>query len=225
MIRFALVTIVAFIFTSAFSQSSSVDTSKQNAYIRAINQRADKIVNTLGVSDSKKALIVRDIIAGQYKNLNDIQTDRDKKIAEVKLQLANDKDAKAAAIKKLEDAAAARVDSLHAKYVSALATRLSSEQVVKVKDGMTYNVLPITYNGYQQMILNLTDEQKKQIMAWLVEAREHAMDAETSDKKHAWFGKYKGKINNYLSAAGIDMNKAGKEWQERIKAQQTANKN
>ena len=158
-------------------------------------------------------------------NLNEIQTDRDKKIAEVKLQLANDKDAKAAAIKKLEDAAAARVDSLHAKYVSALATRLSSEQVVKVKDGMTYNVLPITYNGYQQMILNLTDEQKKQIMAWLVEAREHAMDAETSDKKHAWFGKYKGKINNYLSAAGIDMNKAGKEWQERIKAQQTANKN
>jgi len=67
------------------------------------------------------------------------------------------------------------------------------------------------------MLPNLTDAQKKQILDWLTEAREHAMDAESSDKKHAWFGKYKGRINNYLAAAGIDMKKAEKEWQERIK--------
>lgn len=29
-------------------------------------------------------------------------------------------------------------------------------------------------------------------MAWLVEAREFAIDAENSNKKHAAFGKYKG---------------------------------
>jgi hypothetical protein len=89
---------------------------------------------------------------------------------------------------------------------------------------MTYNVLPITYNGYMQMLPNLTEEQKIQIMAWLVEAREKAMDAESSEKKHGWFGKYKGKINNYLSAAGINMKQAGEEWQKRLKAEQEAKK-
>jgi hypothetical protein len=43
------------------------------------------------------------------------------------------------------------------------------------------------------------------------------MDAGSSDEKHKWFGKYKGRINNYLSAAGYDMKKEGEEWQKRIK--------
>ena len=64
-------------------------------------------------------------------------------------------------------------------------------------------------------------KQKEQIYLWLVEAREYAMDAESSEKKHAWFGKYKGKVNNYLSAEGIDMKKAGEEWQERIKKEKS----
>ena len=82
---------------------------------------------------------------------------------------------------------------------------------------MTYDVLHVTYNGYNNMILNLTEEQKKQIMTWLIEAREFAMDAESSDKKHAWFGKYKGRINNYLSAQGYNLKKEGEDWEKRIK--------
>jgi Protein of unknown function (DUF3826) len=59
--------------------------------------------------------------------------------------------------------------------------------------------------------------QKTKIYEWLKEAREIAMDAESSDKKHAVFGKYKGRINNYLSAEGYDLKKATEEWQQRIK--------
>jgi hypothetical protein len=74
------------------------------------------------------------------------------------------------------------------------------------------------------MIPSLTKAQKDQIMAWLVEAREHAMDAESSEKKHWWFGKYKGRINNYLSAQGYDLQKERKEWEERNK-QKNKNQN
>ena len=49
------------------------------------------------------------------------------------------------------------------------------------------------------------------------------MDEGSSEKKHGVFGKYKGKINNYLSAAGYDMKKESKAWQERIKAQKKTN--
>jgi hypothetical protein len=73
------------------------------------------------------------------------------------------------------------------------------------------------------MIPTLTNEQKAQIMTWLVEAREYAMDAETSEKKHGWFGKYKGRINNYLSAAGYDLKKEGDAWQKRLKEKEEKN--
>ena len=56
--------------------------------------------------------------------------------------------------------------------------------------------------------------------AWLTEAREHAMDASTSDEKHGWFGKYKGRINNFLAQAGIDMKQAEKDMFARKKAKQ-----
>ena len=39
------------------------------------------------------------------------------------------------------------------------------------------------------------------------------------------FGKYKGRINNYLSAQGYDLKKEGIEWQKRIKAAAEAKKN
>ena len=106
---------------------------------------------------------------------------------------------------------------MHNAFLTALSHELSQEQVTKVKDGMTYNVLKVTYTAYSDMIPSLTKEQKDQIMTWLVEAREQAMDAENSEKKHAWFGKYKGRINNYLSAEGYDLKKEREGWQQRIK--------
>jgi len=89
-----------------------------------------------------------------------------------------------------------------------------------VNAGEIYVILPLTYKGFCDMSPGLKELQKKQIKVWLVEAREHAMDAGTSEEKHQWFGKYKGRINNYLSAAGYDMKKEGVEWQKRIKAAQ-----
>jgi len=73
------------------------------------------------------------------------------------------------------------------------------------------------------MIPTLKETEKKQILTWLIEAREHAMDAESSDKKHAWFGKYKGRINNYLSAAGYDLKKEGNDWEKKKKGRQRFN--
>jgi hypothetical protein len=71
---------------------------------------------------------------------------------------------------------------------------------------------------------NLTAEQKEKIYGWLVEARDIAMDQGSSEKKHAVFGKYKGRINNYLSAAGYDMKKEGEAWQKRIKEREQSKK-
>ena len=46
-----------------------------------------------------------------------------------------------------------------------------------MKDGLTYGVVSVTYNRYLELLPDLNDEQKREILANLVEAREHAMDA------------------------------------------------
>ena len=206
---------------TTFAQKMTAE--EKDKYVKAITERADKIVINLGVPDQKKAEKVRDIIRDQYSSLNDIYTIRDSKAKEIKAKLEGKKVERDSALAKQNRGVMESLAKLHNKYISKLSAYLTPDQVNLVKNGMTYNVLPITYKAYQEEILTLTEEQKKQILVWLTEAREYAMDAESSDKKHAWFGKYKGRINNYLSAAGYDLKKEGIEWEKRRKAKAQAN--
>jgi hypothetical protein len=207
---------------SVLSQNNVQTADEAAAYTRTINERAQKIVNTLQLTDTEKALRVRDIISNQYRNLNEIYKERDIQVSAVKSNKNSSEAVAKANLDAIEEQTKRKLNTLHDGYLKNLSAELDSKQVEQVKDGMTYGVVQITYKGYQDMIPTLTEEQKKQILLWLVEAREQAMDAESSDKKHAWFGKYKGRINNYLSAAGYDLKKAGEEWQKRIKADAAA---
>lgn len=207
---FCLLAFVAFS-ALATAQSNTQQTDKEQAYIKVIDQRAQKIVATLDIKDAAKAKRVEDIIATRYHQLNDWQNEEEAKVKAAKAENITDKAAQKAQIASYQKEEDAEIDSSHNDYISALSKELTPQQVDKVKDGMTYNVLPITYKGYQEMIPGLTEKQKAQIFAWLTEAREHAIDAGTSEKKHWWFGKYKGRINNYLSTQGYDQ----ADWQKR----------
>jgi len=207
--------------TAIFAQNNPVN--DKDAYVKMITGRSAKIVANLGITDAKKTEKVTVIIRDQYSNLNDIYAARDIRVKAIKEKNKDNKVERDSALAKDSRVVEASLAKLHKKYISKLSTQLTDEQVELVKNGMTYNVLPITYKAYQEQILTLTDAQKKQILIWLTEAREHAMDAESSDKKHAWFGKYKGRINNYLSAAGYDLKKEGIEWEKRRKAKAQAN--
>jgi hypothetical protein len=180
--------------------------------MKVVTERSAKIVATLGIEDTLKFARVRDIIARQYRDLNAIHDERSGKVKALKAQGGSDADAK---IRAAEVEADAKLYARHNAYVAKLASELAPEQVDKVKDGMTYGVAPLTYRVHCEMIPTLTDEQKRYILAALLEAREYAMDAESSDKKHEWFGKYKGRINNYLSAQGYDLKKERAAWEKR----------
>ncbi len=186
----------------------AANTPAAASYAEVAHQRAVKIVSALKLNDPAQTARVEETVARQYRDLNAIQSERDRKIAETKK--LPDQAAAKTAITSARTAADAAVQALHADYLGRLAADLSPTQIDQVKDGMTYGVLPLTFRVYQQMLPNLTSAQKQQILAWLTEAREHAIDGGTSKEKYAWFGKYKGRINNYLSAAGIDMKAAEK---------------
>lgn len=198
---------------AAAGQDPRLPAEQEAAYTRTLTRRADKIVATLGISDTAAATRVREIIIQQYRELSRIHDARDLQIKSAQARHLADKAAGAAETKSAQDRARTRLTLLHADYLAKLAQELTPEQVNLVKDGMTYGVVQVTYYGYLKLLPDLTDAQKQQIKAWLTEARELAMDEGTAEDKHKVFGKYKGKINNYLAAAGYHLKAAEKKLQ------------
>lgn len=200
--------------------AGAVDLNKENRdpkYVESIVNRSQKIVDKLGLTDVKAAEDVCNIIANRYFELNDIYEIRDAKVKTVK-ESGLTGDAKNEALKAAENEKDAALYCSHFAFPASLSLFLNEEQIEAVKDGMTYGVVKVTYEATLDMIPSLKEEEKVQIYAWLVEAREFAMDAENSNKKHAAFGKYKGRINNYLAKRGYNLTKEREEWAKRVKA-------
>ena len=205
---------------SGWISAGAVDLNKENRdpkYVESIVNRSQKIVDKLGLTDAKVAEDVCNVIANRYFELNDIYEIRDAKVKTVK-ESGLTGDAKNAALKAAENEKDAALYRSHFAFPASLSLFLNEEQIEAVKDGMTYSVVKVTYEATLDMIPSLKEEEKVQIYAWLVEAREFAMDAENSNKKHAAFGKYKGRINNYLAKRGYNLTKEREEWAKRVKA-------
>ena len=215
MIRISLFFVAIFFITNVFSQQSDAE------YTRVLTDRSEKIVKTLDIQDEAVFNRVTEILVNQYKSLGKIHDGLDADLKKLKSEI-NDKALldSISNIKKL--VADQQLYHLHNAFIGKLAGEISPDQIVKVKDGMTYGVVKVTYDSYCDMIPSLTAEEKRQLMAWLVEAREHAMSAASSNKKHEWFGKYKGRFNNYLSARGYNITQERKDWAERQKAPKTS---
>ena len=205
--RLALIALLFSCTVPAFAQPSQ-PADPEAAYLQVVQERADKIVATLGLTDAERKTRVRDLIARQYRDLRAIHDPRDAAIKVAKAKSGDDKPAAEQAIKAARDHAGQQLAQLHTNFLAKLSQELTPAQVDEVKDGLTYGVVNVTYNAYMKMYPDLNAEQKAQIKSWLVEAREIAMDQGSSREKHAVFGKYKGRINNYLSRAGYDLKKA-----------------
>jgi hypothetical protein len=216
-----VISFFSLLFVSFWAGAQNPKTEEERKYLEVLKGRSEKIVEEyLNIEDREKAVQIRDIIAKQYWEVNKVHDTRDAKIKT--LQSENlPKEEFEAKKKKLQKVALGKLLKLHKKYIATLKKYLANDEIDAVKNGMTYNILNHTYNGFLDMLPQLTEEQKAKIYAWLVEAREKAMDEGSSKRKHYWFGKYKGKINNYLSKEGYDLNKASQEWHERLKKEKS----
>ena len=208
------VTLITLSATNAQTFKLNSDGRDQD-YVNTILGRAKKVTDALNISRTDKGTQVMNIVANRYFELNDIYEERDS-LKEVASKLTGD------AKKQAQAFAEAQKDSKlyrsHFAFDANLSLLLDAAGIETVKDVMTYNVVKVTYDAQCDMIPTLKEEEKAQILAWLKEAREYAIDAESSKKKHEAFGKYKGRINNYLSKRGYDLTKEREEWAKRVKA-------
>jgi hypothetical protein len=179
--------------------------SPDDKYTATIEKRANGIVDSLNLTDDAKKQKVHDSLITQYRALNDWQTENQPKLKDK--SLSPDEKQKILDTRK----------PLHDKFVAALNEQLTPEQVEQVKDKMTYNTVEVTNRAYNQFVPTLTDPQKAQILEYLKQAREEAIDGTSQEEKAAIFKKYKGKIANYLTTQGIDIKQATKDYMDKQK--------
>ena len=193
--------------STLMAQEELKSDGRDTAYVAKILGRVAKNISAVEFKDSASYLAVRNIVANRYFELNDIYEERDslKKNPETKPT------ANAVCDSKLYRS--------HFALAAKLSLYLTDSQIEQVKDGITMGVVKVTYDATLDMIPTLKEDEKVQILAWLKEARELALDAESSKKKHEVFGKYKGRINNYLVKRGYDLKKEREEWYKRMEAE------
>lgn len=210
-----LLVLLAFGSTLAFSQVALKSEGRDSAYVAKIIERSEKNISALELKGDT-ATAVRNIVANRYFELNDIYAERDTAIAIAKRTLEGNE--KNQAIEGAKAVCDSKLYRSHFAFAANLGVYLDDNQIVAVKDGVTMGVVKVTYDATLDMIPSLKEEEKQQILLWLKEARELALDAESSNKKHEVFGKYKGRINNYLAKRGYDLVKEREAWYERVKA-------
>jgi hypothetical protein len=210
-IRPSLVLSIFFLFGTLRGQSAS-----DTALVRILTDRSAKIVSGLGLRDTEREGAVTRILVAQYLSVNEIHA-RYKPAPKPQGLDSASRAIWEADRQRMTEQKVGELQALHGSFLGTLDNHLDASGIDAVKDAMTYRVMPITYAAYLDMLPGLTAAQCERIMDWLREARELAMDEGSSNAKHAVFGKYKGRINNYLSAQGFDLKKETEAWQQRIK--------
>lgn len=221
--KVCLITLCLVLFSFSTKAVELDSKNRDPKYVETIVSRSAKIVDKLKIKDSTTYTNVLNIVSNKYFALNDIYAKRDTAINQAKRSALPKEEVNKVQVAAKNEAEAALYRS-HFAFAADLSLFINEKQIEVVKDGMTFGVVKVTYDATLDMIPTLKKEEKAQILAWLKEAREFALDAENSNKKHEAFGKYKGRINNYLSKRGYDLVKEREEWYKRIKAREPKKK-
>ena len=175
-------------------------------YTTSIESRTQDILKALALTDAAKSNLVHDILISQYR----VMRARDELI-DSQLEAAGKEINYANRAAQLE----AESKLLHDYFIARLSKVLTTENVEKIKDRMTYDKVKITYDAYNAIVPGLTAADKAKIMELLKAAREKAIDGGSASEKSAIFQGYKNQINDYLNAHGHDVAKAYKDWDAR----------
>jgi hypothetical protein len=214
-INFIAFAIITFSSCTQTSKLTSIDNLNiDSAYKIALIDRTQKIIAPLNLKSNLNTQKVQNILINQYVIINETHKKFDDQINNLKSLNSEQKNE---LIEQQKNEKQIALEKNKKAFITALEKYLNEKQIDQIKDGMTYGVVPKTWAAYLDMLPNLTQVQKDQMYSWLIEARELAISESTSDKKHAMFGKYKGRINNFLSKEGYDMKKESKDWEARIK--------
>jgi hypothetical protein len=148
-------------------------------------KRSSGIMATLKLSDVEQAARVKQYIVNFILTLKNVYEGKNPPAG----------DAKRAALLKAREAL----------YAGMNVEKLTAEQQLVVKNGLSANHFKINYDAFIDLVPKLTDEEKTYIHTQLAEVCDEAVLLNVGTEKGELFHKTRGRINNYLSKRGYDL--------------------
>jgi hypothetical protein len=114
--------------------------------------------------------------------------------------------------------------SVHDSLMRVLKRELSPEQVESVLDKYTIGKVDFTLKGYHAIVPDLKPEEEAQILTYLKQAREQAIDFKNMKEISAIFEIYKTKCEQYLNSNGRNWHQLFKSYIDAAKAMKASQK-
>jgi hypothetical protein len=204
----ATASLLAMVFLTSYATAYSQATATSKTAVSESIQRADHIMSVLNIRDAQKSARVKQVLTQHLDTLNKILDERKADMNAATAQAAGNKDMADLLGTAAWNKTTSKLNKLHPRFLGTISKELTLEQVEKVKDAMTENGLSREYNNFLAMFPKMNDVQKAQVKAYLLEARENAMVADSENARKEWFIKFRGRANNFLDAAGFDLRAA-----------------
>jgi hypothetical protein len=114
--------------------------------------------------------------------------------------------------------------SVHDSLMNVLKRELTPEQVETILDKYTVGKVAFTLKGYQAIVPDLKPEAETQILTYLKQAREQAIDYKNMNQISAIFEIYKTKCEQYLNSNGRNWRQLYKAYTDAVKAKKATEK-
>ena len=114
--------------------------------------------------------------------------------------------------------------TVHEDLMNALNKDLTPEQVEIILDKYTVGKVAFTMKGYKAIVPDLKTEEETQILTYLKQAREQAIDFKNMNHISAIFAIYKTKSEQYLNSNGRNWKQLYKAYTDAVKAKKAAEK-
>ncbi|MFL5739402.1 MAG: DUF3826 domain-containing protein [Flavisolibacter sp.] len=212
--------------TSSFAQDKNpVSFAAADATVKSdagIVAKAGEWVNALQLNDVAKEERVKLAIATHLKAVRDWHNDHPSSTVPAGINPATGN--RLSEMDRDIIANSAMPKSVHDSLMNILNKELSTGQVEAVLDKYTIGKVAFTLQGYRAIVPDLKPEEEAQILVYLKQAREQAIDYKNIKEISAIFEIYKTKCEQYLNSNGRNWHQLFKAYVDGVKAKKAAEK-
>lgn len=195
---------------------------KQKADDDKFIARSEAIVKALELNNPEKEAAVIELVkahrtavvewhnAHPYTSYPEVDAKTGRKLSDIEREMLADQQIPASVRKTL---------------VKGLKKHLTDEQIIQIWDGYTIGKVAFTMKGYYAIIPDLTAKEAKALEAYLVKAREEALECRRMKGISQVFEVYKTKCEQYLNTHGRNWKALFKAYVDKRNAEKAAQKN
>jgi hypothetical protein len=181
----------------------------------ALEKKAHEWVASLNLADAEKAQRVAAVVAAHLAAVRDFHNAHP--YTEIPEGINPINGGKLSKVQRQLIISSTISPEVHASLMAGLRKDLTEEQVEQILDKYTVGKVAFTLKAYREIVPNMTAEVEAQILAYLKQAREEAVDYKSMELISGIFEIYKTKCELHLYQNGYNWKKIYKEYVDGLK--------